>query len=68
MSEHSCENYHGHHNSGNGMDVFYMMGFVGAAIFFIGKAATFGAGVIGFLKAIVWPVFFVYEALGFLLK
>jgi len=40
----------------------YGLGFVGAAIYFIGKAATFWAGVLGFLKAIVWPAFLVYEA------
>ncbi|MDD2488130.1 MAG: hypothetical protein WC108_06780 [Bacteroidales bacterium] len=41
---------------------FYGLGFIGAAIYFISNAATFGAGVIGFLKAIVWPAFLVYEA------
>jgi hypothetical protein len=41
---------------------------IGAAIFFIGKAATFGAGVLGLFKAIIWPVFFVYEVLSFLIK
>lgn len=41
---------------------FYGLGFIGAAIYFIGHAATFWAGVLGFLKAIIWPVFLVYEA------
>ncbi len=41
----------------------YGLGFIGAAIYFIGKAATFWLGVLGFLKAIVWPVFFVYGLL-----
>jgi len=41
----------------------YGMGFIGAAIYFISNAATFWAGVLGFLKAIVWPAFLVYEAL-----
>ena len=40
----------------------YGLGFIGAAIYFIGHAATFWAGVLGFLKAIVWPVFLVLEA------
>ena len=40
---------------------FYGLGFIGAAIYFISTATSFGLGVLGFLKAIVWPVFFVYE-------
>jgi len=39
----------------------YGLGFLGAAIYFIGHAATFWLGVLGFLKAIVWPVFLVYK-------
>lgn len=45
----------------------YGLGFIGAAIYFIGHAATFGLGVLGFLKALVWPVFMVYELFKFLL-
>ncbi len=41
--------------------VIYGLGFIGAAIYFISTACTFWAGVIGFLKAIDWPVFLVYE-------
>ena len=37
-------------------------GFIGAAVYFISQAATFGAGLVGFLKAMVWPAFLVYEA------
>lgn len=44
----------------------YGLGFVGAAIYFISQAATLWDGVIGFLKALVWPAFLVYEALKFL--
>jgi len=40
----------------------YGLGLIGAAIYFIGHAATFWAGVLGFLKAIIWPVFLVLEA------
>lgn len=42
--------------------VVYGLGFIGAAIFFISHATGFWMGVLGFLKAIVWPVFLVYEA------
>lgn len=41
---------------------FYGMGLIGAAIYFISTASSFLGGIIGFLKAIVWPVFFVYDA------
>jgi hypothetical protein len=41
----------------------YGLGLIGAAIFFIGHAASFWAGVLGFLKAIIWPVILVYKLL-----
>ena len=41
----------------------YGLGFIGAAIYFISHATGFWVGVLGFFKAIVWPVFLVYEAL-----
>ena len=41
----------------------YGLGFIGAAIFFIGQATTFWLGVLGFLKAIIWPLFLVLKAL-----
>ena len=44
----------------------YGLGFIGAAIYYISVAGSFGAGVIGFLKALVWPAFLVYDALKFL--
>jgi len=40
----------------------YGLGLIGSAIYFISHAAGFWAGVLGFLKAVIWPVFFVYEA------
>jgi hypothetical protein len=39
----------------------YGLGFVGAAIYFIIQATSFWTGVIGVLKAIVWPAIMVYE-------
>jgi hypothetical protein len=41
--------------------VIYGLGFIGAAIYFISHATGFWVGVLGFLKAIVRPVFLVYE-------
>lgn len=41
----------------------YGLGFIGAAIYYISAATGFWVGVLGFLKAIIWPVFFVFEGL-----
>jgi hypothetical protein len=49
-----------HSHAGNAV---YGLGFIGAAIYFVIQATGFWMGVIGFLKAIVWPAFLVYEAL-----
>lgn len=43
----------------------YGLGLIGAAIYYISIATTFWMGVLGFLKAVIWPVFLVYEALKF---
>lgn len=46
----------------------YGLGMIGAAIYFISNAATFWLGVLGLLKAFVWPAILVYEAFKFLLQ
>lgn len=43
----------------------YGLGFIGAAVYYITTAATFWTGVLGVLKAVVWPAFLVFEALKF---
>jgi hypothetical protein len=40
----------------------YGLGLIGAAIYFISTATGFWMGVLGFLKAVVWPVFLVLAA------
>ena len=45
---------------------FYGLGFIGSAIYYISLANGFWMGVLGILKALVWPAFLVYEALKFL--
>jgi len=52
-------------NNAGGQPI-YGLGFVGAAIYYISHATSLGMGVLGFLKAIVWPAFLVYEALKYL--
>ena len=54
-----CKN--NYQNSGPASAV-YGLGLIGAAVYFIGAATSFWAGILGFLKAIVWPAFLVYEA------
>ena len=48
---------------GAGMGGFYFLGFIGAAVYYIQHSDGFGQGVLGFLKALVWPAFLVYELL-----
>ncbi|CAD5281929.1 MAG: hypothetical protein ACMVP2_15400 [Imperialibacter sp.] len=48
-------------NAPNG--AVYGLGFIGAVIYYISNATGFWMGVVGFLKAMVWPGFLVYEAL-----
>jgi len=48
--------------SGSG-GCFYGLGFIGAAIYYISTATGFWMGVLGVLKAIVWPAFLVYGLL-----
>lgn len=46
----------------------YGLGLIGSAIFFIGQATTFWQGVLGFLKALVWPALMAYELFKYLIK
>jgi len=41
----------------------YGLGFIGAVIYYISNATGFWMGVLGVLKAIVWPAFLVFELL-----
>jgi hypothetical protein len=51
---------------GGGSGALYFVGFIGAAVYYIQAATGFWGGVLGFLKALVWPAFLVYELLKFL--
>jgi hypothetical protein len=44
----------------------WFLGFVGALIYYLQHAAGFWMGVLGFLKAVVWPAMLVYKLLEFL--
>jgi hypothetical protein len=45
---------------------FYGLGFVGALVYNLSTAAGFWDGVLGVLKALVWPAFVVYHLMKFL--
>ena len=57
-------------NRGNGssgiVGAAYFMAFIGAAVYYIMQAATFWGGVLGFLKAIVWPAMLIFRLFEFL--
>lgn len=53
-------------NGGAGGGAVYGLGLIGAAVYFIQHAPTFWLGVLGFLKAIVWPALVVYRVLDYL--
>lgn len=61
MAEHSRS-----YGARGGGDAVYGFGLIGALIFYIQQASGFWEGVLGILKAIVWPVFVVYDLLKFL--
>lgn len=50
-------------STGNGI---YGLGIIGAAVYFIQHAETFWMGVVGVLKALVWPAFLIYELMKYL--
>ena len=44
----------------------YGLGFIGAVVYFISTAGGFWMGVLGIIKALVWPAFLVYELLKYI--
>jgi len=51
------------HATGGGL---YGLAFVGAAIYYLQHSTTFWMGVLGILKALVWPAILIYKLLEFL--
>ncbi|HSQ44406.1 MAG TPA: hypothetical protein VLM16_05390 [Ginsengibacter sp.] len=64
----SGDNYQKRKNTNaNGVSgSIYGLAFIGALIYFIQHATSFGMGVLGFFKAIVWPAMLIYKLLEFL--
>ncbi len=65
-NEKECRHPKGYRHNGGTSGAVYGLGFIGACVYFIGNAATFWLGVLGFLKALVWPAMLVYAALKYL--
>jgi len=65
-----CEDNHKyyHHKCHAGNGCIYGLGLIGSAVFFISQAGTFWQGVLGFLKALVWPALMAYELFKYLIK
>jgi len=61
----SCEEKHKVKNI-TVQNTIYGLGFIGALIYYLQHATTFWIGVLGFLKAIVWPTMLIYRLFGFL--
>jgi len=52
--------------SSAGPGAVYGLGFIGAVIFYLQQAGTLWEGVVGILKALVWPALLVYRLLQIL--
>jgi hypothetical protein len=53
-------------NTGAVSAPIYGLGLIGALVYYLQQATTFGAGVLGFFKAIFWPAMLVYKLLEYL--
>lgn len=62
----TCHKHHSHKANAGAGGAVYGLGFIGALVYYFMTATTFAAGAIGFLKAIVWPAFLVYELMKYL--
>lgn len=55
-----------HEKVGGGGGAVYGLGLIGAIIYYVQTASNLTDGLIGILKAIVWPAFLVYELFNLL--
>ena len=51
---------------GGGSEAVYGLGLLGAWVYYVSTATTFGMGLLGILKGIFWPAMLVYELMKFL--
>lgn len=53
-------------NSNSVSGSIYGFAFIGSLIYYIQHATSFGMGVLGFLKSLVWPAVMIYKLMEFL--
>ncbi len=46
--------------------LMYGLGFVGALVYYVQQASSFGQIILAFFRALVWPALLVYHLLGFI--
>jgi hypothetical protein len=64
MPDENNKKNHCHHHGGEGFwGGAYFLTIIGAAVYFVEHAAGFWAGVLGILKAFVWPALIIYKIL-----
>jgi hypothetical protein len=56
------------YRAAGGGNAVYALGLIGALVYYIRAADGFWDGVLGVLKAFVWPAFLVYDLLAFLAR
>lgn len=64
--KHSCMPKHHPIHRGQVGGGIYCFAMIGAAVYFIERADTFWMGVLGILKAIIWPALVIYKVLNIL--
>ncbi|MBN3033384.1 MAG: hypothetical protein JW873_04745 [Candidatus Saganbacteria bacterium] len=52
-------------NKGGG-GMVYVLGLIGALVYYIQHTTSFGNGCLGVLKSLVWPAMLIYQALAYL--
>jgi hypothetical protein len=63
MEEKECKPAVHHQMTSGGI---YGLAFIGAAIYFVQHSSTFWEGVLGVIKALVWPAVLMYKVLEYL--
>jgi len=58
------EHKHHHYSRRDSGGFVWFLGAIGAAVYYLQQAQTFGEGALGILKALVWPAILVFKLLG----
>lgn len=58
-----CDGKKNYYHGGHGGGAVYGLGFIGALVYYIQHAGSFVDGLLGVLKAIIWPAMLIYQVL-----